>query len=166
MGVSYVRYSNFAFDEVLAALLYYSNFLIVHKELNSLPWQMEALKVFWSLSIEEHFYLIFPLAFVLLRTPGRVMALSLIVIFGCALARYMMALSHPELIDTHYFGMLTFYRIDSIALGVLLAAVCEVPTGQKMLREADRYWVLAIAFAVLLAGFILLEDPALKTALR
>lgn len=166
MAVSYFRYRNLDLNEASAALFYYSNFLIVHKELNGIPWQIDAFQVFWSLSIEEHFYFIFPLLFILLREPRRIAIFSSMVIFGCALGRYLMARAHPELIETHYFGMLTQYRIDSIALGVLLATLCEIPAGRKLIHHADRTWVLMIAFVILAAGFVLLRDPALKTALR
>lgn len=164
--VSYFRYGNLGLDEASAALLYYSNFLIVHKELNGIPWQVDAYQVFWSLSIEEHFYLVFPILFIVLRRAPWILFLSLVVIFGCTLGRYLIAIKHPELIGTHYFGMLTQYRIDSIALGVLLAAICETSTGRSLLLHADRYWVLGISSLVLVAGFVLLRDPALKTALR
>jgi peptidoglycan/LPS O-acetylase OafA/YrhL len=164
--ISYIRYRHLSLDEAFAALFYYSNFLIVHKELTGAPWRFEAFQVFWSLSIEEHFYLFFPVIFFFLRRADRIIILSISVIVICTAARYGMASAYPELIGTHYFGMLTQYRIDSIALGVLLAAMCEVPAGQRLVMLADRYWVLAIAFAVLAAGFILLRDPALKTALR
>ena len=46
-------------DEAFAALFYSENFLIVPKELTGQPWDFEAFRVFWSLSVEEHFYLFF-----------------------------------------------------------------------------------------------------------
>ena len=164
--VGQLLYRNFDFGEVGAALFYYSNFLIVHKELNNIPWQMNAFQVFWSLSVEEHFYIAFPFLFVLLRTPVKILMLALFVVVACTIGRYTMAVAHPELISTHYFGMLTQYRIDSIALGVALAALCEMPSGNILLRQAGNYFVMAIALAVLIAGFAFLRDPALKTALR
>lgn len=164
--VSYFRYGHFSLDEAFAALFYYANFLIVHKELTGQPLDFEAFQVFWSLSVEEHFYLFFPVIFFFLKKAERVAILAIVVIVACTAARYLMASAHPELIGTHYFGMLTQYRIDSIALGVLLAAMCEIPAGQRIVMLADRYWMLALAFVVLAAGFILIRDPALKTALR
>lgn len=166
ISISYIRYQQLSLDEAFAALFYFSNFLIVHKELAGETWIFEPFQVFWSLSVEEHFYLFFPVIFFFLRKPERIAILSAAVIVICTGARYLMASAYPDLVVTHYFGMLTQYRIDSIALGVLLAAMCEIPAGQRLVMLADRYWALALALVVLAAGFILLRDPALKTALR
>lgn len=162
----YLRYGDFDLNEMASVLFYYVNFLVVYRELHDINWQFPAIKVFWSLSVEEHYYILFPFAFYLLRTPHRIAALALAIIISCAALRYIVAASNPELVGSHYFGMLTQYRIDSIAFGVLLAAICEIDTDGKFLRSLSSYFSLSLSLIVFVSGFIFLSDPALKTSLR
>lgn len=164
--IIYCRFGDFDIIEVSSVLVYFVNYLVVCREFNGIEWQFPEFKVFWSLSVEEHYYIVFPFIFVWLRTAARIAVLSISLIVACAVARYAGASSDPQLVGSHYFGMLTQYRVDSIAFGVLLAAACEMSAAKRFLRMADRYWVIALAAAVFTAGFILLRDPALKVALR
>jgi peptidoglycan/LPS O-acetylase OafA/YrhL len=84
----------------------------------------------WSLSVEEQFYLIWPLLFVFLR-PERGRAL-LIILFVLTLASF-------------YYPQLT--NFGNIAVGALVATSRQ--TQEALAKFATR-WPVAIAFAVLL----------------
>ena len=74
--------------------------------------------VFWSLSIEEHFYLVWPLLVNLLSRTA-LLALSLATVFGTPILRGMCAYwgMDPELEIYAY----SFFRFDGLALGAILA---------------------------------------------
>jgi peptidoglycan/LPS O-acetylase OafA/YrhL len=100
--------------------------------------------VFWSLAIEEHFYLLWPL---LVRLLGRVslFALTLLLVFGTPVLRGICAYAgmDPELQIYSY----SFFRLDGLALGAILA-----------LWVRSRYYSRASAWKLAggLAGFSLL----------
>ncbi len=111
-------------------------------------WSFSYLDHFWSLAIEEHFYLFWPLVvFLLARRPRTLIAVSLAVSLGAMLARLtgsMMGLSWW----TTY--VLTPFRLDGLALGAFLAVAARQPGGLDRLVRAVP-WVLAVV-GVLLAG--------------
>ncbi len=70
--------------------------------------------VFWSLSLEEQFYLILPvLLFFVSRRP-------LILILGIAFLAQVLV-SRPDGFDPHHTSFLWFIRTDALILGVLIA---------------------------------------------
>ena len=164
--VGLALYRDAHLDEILGVLFYYSNYLVVWKEMHHLTWGFEPLQVFWSLSVEEHFYFLFPPVFLALKRPGPIIGFAVAVILFCTGYRYIEALRYPELVPTWYFGMLTQFRIDSICYGVLLAAICEHPRCDRFTRSLISPTGVALSIIVIVAGFVLLRDPALKTGLR
>ena len=82
------------------------------KEIGGLPH-------FWSLAVEEQFYLVWPLCVVLLsaRALGR---LSLFMIVAALLLRIGMRATHAPPLTVYMF---TFARMDALAMGAVLALV-------------------------------------------
>lgn len=112
--------------------------------------------VFWSLAVEEHFYLVFPLAYFLMRRRGlsgkqqmRVLLslCGLLLVWRCVLV-FVLHAGHDRLY------VATDTRVDSILFGCVLA-VCgnpvldEAPVSERRLKTV---W-LPLAFAVLLVSF-------------
>jgi peptidoglycan/LPS O-acetylase OafA/YrhL len=105
------------------------------------------LNVTWSLAVEEHFYLVVPLAF--LALPARLLpwALATIVALGPAVRALVLDRLAPEA----GLYVLTPCRVDTIVLGVLCAWAVRRPRVRAALRPA-RLWAVAVALAAALAA--------------
>jgi peptidoglycan/LPS O-acetylase OafA/YrhL len=83
-----------------------------------------SLTVYWSLSVEEQFYWIFPLLLLLLPRPALIVLLV-------TLAAVQIVLPRPNSFETTQPSLLWLVRTDAICLGILLA-----------LLESSRKWHL------------------------
>lgn len=90
------------------ALTYTTDFDVPHN-----PWTLGHL---WSLSIEEHFYLLWPV--IMCYLPRRALMLALACIASAPLARLALTLHPVSGIDLRFF---TLTRWDAIAMGCVLA---------------------------------------------
>jgi peptidoglycan/LPS O-acetylase OafA/YrhL len=136
--------------------------------------------ILWSLAVEEHFYILFPLfmygvfRFATSRPSiGFAKARrALIAVFAmlCALALVwrLWLVTRPGFVEIRtYYGSDT--RFDSILFGVLLAlcynpARLPRPAERTMMRPRD--WLLCGAGAALLLGTILYRQPEFRESLR
>ncbi|MET3528139.1 peptidoglycan/LPS O-acetylase OafA/YrhL [Phenylobacterium koreense] len=120
----------------------------------------------WSLAVEEHFYFLLPAAMLFLRRRPRELLASMIVICVlCLVYRIVMAMLHPELLDTRFFYFRTEARIDSLAYGVALAAMCEMPEWRGRLLKIASPITLVIAGLVVL-GTLVWRDPFFRETIR
>ncbi len=110
---------------------------------------------FWSLGVEEHFYLLLPWIILLFQTKhlkmdgGRVLRqvawLTLVIAGACLAFRGLAKATHPVTDGySHYFP--THLRIDSLMVGVLLAAAARFSPGRLAPWRRWR-WLLGL-FAV------------------
>lgn len=149
-----VGYSISATD-VGSALLYYANYHRSHP-----------FGIIWSLSVEEHFYILFPSLMVLLRANARAMvAAAIVVCLGCLTLRLAVGLSHPELAAAGDFYNHTQYRLDSIAFGVLIAAMTRTAGGRALLHRVAHPLCSAAALMVVLACLVV-RDPYFRETVR
>lgn len=97
-------------------------------------WSFSYLDHFWSLAIEEQFYLFWPLVvFLLARRPRALIAVSLAVSLGATLARLIGSLMGLSWWTTY---VLTPFRMDGLALGAFLAVMARQPGGLEWLARA------------------------------
>jgi peptidoglycan/LPS O-acetylase OafA/YrhL len=96
----------------------------------------------WSLSIEEHFYVLWPPLFALLPRRYAVGALVGVLVLEPAIRWTILVASPTHATLTELW---TFTRLDSIAAGCLLALLSRTPPGFRMLDRAARYWPVALA---------------------
>jgi peptidoglycan/LPS O-acetylase OafA/YrhL len=97
-------------------------------------WAFSYLDHFWSLAIEEHFYLFWPLVvFALARRPQALIAVSLVTSLGAMLARLIGSLMGLSWWTTY---VLTPFRLDGLALGAFLAVAARQPGGRERLARA------------------------------
>jgi peptidoglycan/LPS O-acetylase OafA/YrhL len=127
----------------VTALTYTTNFL----PRSGAGW---ALGHTWSLSVEEHFYLVWPPAFVILGRRWAWYLLAAACVSG-PLIRYFLWSTMRDRIN---LGFVTPARIDSIAFGCLLAYLATSSHGVRWSEFAARWW----ATFVLLAGTIALAS--------
>jgi len=102
---------------------------------------------FWSLAVEEHFYLVWPFLVYLfsLKSLRKVCLLIIGLAFLARCVGVYLGL-HP------FYFTLTFCRFDALAIGALLATFAHENTLEKLLPYAK--WT-AIAAAAILAAFFL-----------
>lgn len=134
-------------DRQAWAWLYAVNFYIAkHGE-----WSLSYLDHFWSLSIEEHFYFVWPLVvFLLARRPRVLIAASLAASLGAMLARFVGSAMGLSWWTTYVF---TPFRLDGLALGAFLAVTARQPGGlERLARALPR--ALAVAGSLLALTFI------------
>jgi peptidoglycan/LPS O-acetylase OafA/YrhL len=97
-------------------------------------WSLSYINHFWSLSVEEHFYLFWPLVvFMLASRPRSLIAVSLGLSLGAMVARVTGSLMGLSWFTT---GVLTPFRLDGLALGAFLALAARQPGGLKRLVQA------------------------------
>jgi Predicted acyltransferases len=116
--------------------------------------QFGPLAHFWSLAVEEQFYLIWPL--VIFFSPRR---LAMKVCTGCIIGAFLLrttcvlAGASPHLIYVY-----TPFRMDTLAIGAFIALVSEGPEGIRPLMRVARW----IAPSALISLLILFWQSSLK----
>ena len=88
---------------------------------------------FWSLAIEEHFYLFWPLAFATLARNGRRLAFCLGAVLAIAVWRAVAFKYHLTWTSAAVFWGRTDLQVDGILCGVALAVARRLPRARTVL---------------------------------
>lgn len=110
--------------------LYASNFLIAFHN----GWVFEQFTHFWSLAVEEHFYLIWP-AIVYFVKPAKLGWVCAGFIIGGLVVRGFFEQFH---FNMYYAHLLTPSRVDSLAMGGLIAVLARRGKGLAEMRLAAK----------------------------
>ncbi|HEX7903227.1 MAG TPA: acyltransferase [Chitinophagaceae bacterium] len=100
--------------------LYFQNWLFIF----NFPTEAKHLTHFWSLAVEEQFYLLWPLIILWLRTPKKLISFILLVLISLFFIRSYVWYLHIE--GFNYTVFYRFTRIDGICIGCLLALYYKV----------------------------------------
>jgi peptidoglycan/LPS O-acetylase OafA/YrhL len=103
-------------EDILSGLFYYTNYYLVYfKPAATDPRYLYVSPILWSLSVEEHFYLVFPVLFTMLFAKGRQLVVALVV---CILLVLVARILTQSFFIAYYT---THCRADSILFGCLSA---------------------------------------------
>jgi peptidoglycan/LPS O-acetylase OafA/YrhL len=138
---------DYLLDRQAWAWLYGVNIYLAGHE----PWSFSYLNHFWSLSVEEHFYVFWPLVvFLLARRPRMLIGVSLAISLGAMLARVVGLLMGVSWWAT---VVLTPFKLDGLALGSFLAVMARQPGSlQSLVRALPR--IVAVVTGLVMVSFI------------
>lgn len=122
----------------LAALTFWMNILIIDA-----GWVNYALGVLWSLSVEEVFYLIFPLAAILLKKERFFILLCIIAILFCPYFRFLNYGDENGAYLYHYFS-----SFDGIAFGCITAILANRFKFSASLSQYIKHFVIAVMIII------------------
>ena len=131
----------FDIDGVRAQALHYTNYWIIGHSFAGLP---NGTGVFWSLAVEEHFYLLFPLVFLgLMRSRASPQRQALILVGTCAalLLWRIYLCSRLDILDAmsqQRLEIASDTRFDSILFGCILALYGNPALDPS--RFGERLW--------------------------
>jgi peptidoglycan/LPS O-acetylase OafA/YrhL len=148
--------------DVMASLFYYANY---HSFWVSPDGVRSPLGITWSLAIEEHFYVLFPMLLLGLRTRTERLQLALLaVLVATLLWRLVLVGSVPD--ARIYEG--TDTRLDSLAYGCLLSVLCHRARrggSTKLLDALSKPSALAAGLTILL-GTLVYRNPTFRESFR
>ena len=147
----------------LAQLLHFTNYYSI---LHGPQGTTVGTGVFWSLAVEEHFYLLFPAVYALLLHRGlnaRDQAVALLALCGIVLVwRWVLVTQLGASVDRTYYASDT--RLDSLLFGCILAIVYNpVLDGPAANERRVKYWLLPSAVVVLLLSLVYRSDVFRET---
>jgi peptidoglycan/LPS O-acetylase OafA/YrhL len=108
---------------------------------------------FWSLGVEEHFYLVWPVIVYACSPRGLFRACLLMIVSGIVV-RFTMIANHMDVAAVYTF---TFSRMDELAIGGLLALGVQCRQRAELVRWAK--WGAAGASAYLAGSVIYMRKP-------
>ena len=149
---------------VMAQCLHLTNYYFIkYGGLNLIP----GLAVYWSLAVEEHFYLVFPLVFVLGygRLGARRLALVLLVVALAVLAWRIVLVLVLQTTNADRTAFATDTRIDSILWGCILALWRNPALDPASARPLASGLICASSLAVL-AGTLLWRNGVFRETIR
>ncbi|MGD0524840.1 MAG: acyltransferase [Polyangiaceae bacterium] len=156
----------FSSSAVAAQSLFAANYWTIAHGYSGLP---DGTGVYWSLAVEEHFYLFFPLVFMGLRKWVTVPSRQAVVLYAACAAvllwRLVLVYGLHAAPDRTYLA--TDTRVDSILFGCALA-VYRNPVMDRPSPLPTRWWkwgLLPAAGSLLLFTF-LYRGPAFRETLR
>ncbi|MEG9436768.1 acyltransferase [Edaphobacter sp. HDX4] len=134
----------------LSYLFYCQNIAVdLNPSLSHVPPALN-LEHFWSLAVEEQFYMLWPLTIFLLRDPRKIIRSSLSTIAVGLLARCILLLVFPseKIMEWIYNGLPT--HADGLLMGAVFAASIRIWSLDEILRRMrwPVYFCAAIAVAI------------------
>jgi peptidoglycan/LPS O-acetylase OafA/YrhL len=148
---------------LLAVLFYFGNYFVIANDFAGLP---AGMGVVWSLAVEEHYYVVFPLlALVLLRLPrparaAAVLGALCVAMLGWRVALFLAGTPEP------YLGMATDTRADAILMGCLLAFLRNPALEPIAPGAAPRDLLIALSCLGVLLATLAIRDEAFRQTLR
>jgi len=97
-------------------------------------WVLSYIEHFWSLAVEEHFYLVWPFVVWLLAARPRVLLKAALMVAAVSFAgRVLASAAGASLVTT---TVLTPFQLDALCLGAFFAVSLRQPGGEAAVRRA------------------------------
>ena len=149
-------------NTIFSQIFFYYNYFAVYGDADG---SIRGFGILWSLSVEEHFYLIWPFMFLLIargRLDIRHVILLLILIPAWRYFRYMYWLDTEWIIYS-----LTDTRFDSLLYGCLLALLSSGGQAERLFPDERpaRFFLLCGGVLAILVSLVL-RDPTFRSTLR
>jgi peptidoglycan/LPS O-acetylase OafA/YrhL len=122
---------------------YLQNWLYIFKE----PGSAAILNHYWSLAVEEQFYIFWPLVILLLKKPKYLLAFIGILLIAVIVFRFVLWFYQVE--DLAYYNLYTFTRIDGICIGCMVALLMRM--NMNFIRNYT--FLIVLVFAAVNFGF-------------
>jgi peptidoglycan/LPS O-acetylase OafA/YrhL len=134
-----------------AQFLQYTNYyIIVASEAHLVPGACPM----WSLAVEEHFYLMFPVALLFLLRRVSLGQTVKVLLGVCALVLlWRCVLVFGFGLGEGYTFLATDTRLDSILYGCVLALAANPALDRNVLPFGERFWMGAVAVGLAVLGF-------------
>lgn len=114
--------------DIVSAITYLSNYYFALLYSNVFDYTQPYWSHLWSLAVEEHYYLTYPLLFSwMICSRSRAVSFFTIILLGCLLWRTFLVVENvfPLTWTNPYTYMATEARVDSIAYGAVLAFIAQ-----------------------------------------
>jgi peptidoglycan/LPS O-acetylase OafA/YrhL len=145
LGVSWASNLFGINDSLIWHLTHVSNYYYIFKS----DWQPTVTAHFWTLGVEEQFYLFWPV--VILLVPRRALLGVLLLTIATAVL-YRLFIHHTGLSANYFYGLATPGAFDALGLGGLLAWLRHSGFDLSRLRK----WLVPLALSIL-SGILLLN---------
>lgn len=158
---------NFRPGELLSTLFYYRNYYMVYFRGDVAVQCTKVFDIVWSLAIEEHFYIVFPLVFIAFsKRPGQLIVLMIAGVVAVLAWRLYIANTQGINAYTVYkLYHLTETRADAIMYGCLVSFILDSRRGTGYLRFASHPFAFAVAIGLLLFTLVY-RDTAFRETYR
>lgn len=136
------------FQGLMSSFFHYTNYFVIlgDRDIGQL---LPGMEVTWSLAVEEHYYLLFPLLFIFSFKRMKRHHFSLVLLMICVLIliwRYYIYSGEDFFPQRIYWA--TFARMDSILYGAILALSFN-PVLDDRLMLGNRWQVLLLAVSII-----------------
>lgn len=153
--------------DVLSTLFYYRNYYMLYGDSSASHLCRHVLDITWSLAIEEHFYLFFPLLFIAAwRRPRVFIGIMVLVIVAVAAWRlYLIATNGITDLTIYRIYHQTDTRLDAIMFGCLVSVLISQDRASYWLTKSTQPALVVGAMLLLLSTF-LFRDEAFRESWR
>ena len=148
---------------VLAQVVHFGNYGVIA---NGSEHVVIGTEVYWSLAVEEHFYLLFPVLYLVLRKLGASSRTVVAVVLTCCVA--VLAWRCVLVIGLDAGSVRTYYGSDTRVDGILFGCALAVAANPALDRNpfSDRTWkvvLLPLGIATVLSTFVIRNETFRET---